>query len=53
MLCPGPFGKPAAEPLLPMPLVGQGQPGPGALPGVSKSGTGLETKGTSTPPTST
>lgn len=34
-------------------LMGQGQPGPGALPGISKSGTGLETKGSSTPSTST
>lgn len=34
-------------------LMRQGQPGPGALPGVSKSGTGLETKGIPTPPTST
>lgn len=34
-------------------LMGQGQPGPGALPGVSKSGTDLETKGSSTPLTST
>jgi len=32
--------------------MGQGHPSPGALPGVSESGAGQETKGSSVPPTS-